>query len=310
MTKQEQIEQLKKEPFQIGEDVTFSIPYEKVNKEKIKEGKKFVTKEIKSQELFTQNGTIKNIVDDIFIICSDSSIRVPDSIIYTWEDKYYKIFRVKFDYISHDLSKCGKDPFIEQDWNARINFYQSDIEQILYRCGWERREKKFNNEEIGDVIIEELDWNPTIINDKGQEVVYQRPFVWTLQEKQLLIDSIYNNIEIGKFVLRNRSWNWIEKRVKEGKIEHTTFKQIVDGKQRISTIIDFINNKFCDSFGNYWDDLSSIAQRKFYSYRHCTYGELGETSTDKDVLGVFMAINHTGAPMSPEHIEFIKSIKL
>ncbi len=40
------------------------------------------------------------------------------------------------------------------------------------------------------------------------------------------------------------------------------------------------------------------------------YKVLIETATDKDVLGVFMAINHTGAPMSPEHIEFIKSIKL
>jgi hypothetical protein len=310
MNKQEQIEQLKKEPFKIGQEVEFSIPYEKITTEKVKEGKKNVIKQIKTQDFFNSSGIIKDIEDDIFIVRNANSTKIPDSIKYTFEDRYYTVFRVKFDYLSHDLSHCGSDPFVEQDWNARINFYQSDIEQILYRCGWDKREKKFNNEEIGDVIIEELDWNPTIINDKGEEVVYQRPFVWTLQEKQLLLDSIYNNIEIGKFVVRNRAWNWIEKRVKEGKIEHTTFKQIVDGKQRISTIMDFINNKFRDSFGNYWSDLSSKAQRKFYSYRHCTYGELGETATDKDVLGVFMAINHTGAPMSPEHIEFVKNIKL
>jgi hypothetical protein len=41
-----------------------------------------------------------------------------------------------------------------------------------------------------------------------------------------------------------------------------------------------------------------------------SYIELDENSTDKDVLSVFLAINFTGVPMSKEHIEYVKSIKI
>jgi len=134
--------------------------------------------------------------------------------------------------------------------------------------------------------------------------------VWTLEQKQLLIESIYNHVEIGKFVLRSRPWDWVEGRVKEGKLEHTAFKDLVDGKQRFTALVEFVSGKFADLQGNHFDDLSYLAQRRFLSYRHLTYVELGEKSTDEDTLKTFLAINHTGKPMSKEHIEFVKSINI
>lgn len=307
MTKQEQINEYFKKPFEKGDSVIFSTEYEKAETIQEDKGKNKKWTSIKVKKDFKGQATIKNIKRNKIEIEFESYISIPSEINVSYNSRNIWTTKDKLTYITNHL---GVDPFIAQDWNSRINFYQSDIEQILWRIGYDRKEKKFKDEKIGEITILELDWNPTVINELGVEIEYQRPFVWTLAEKQLLIDSIYNNIEIGKIVLRNRTWSWIEKRVKQGLIEHTTFKQIVDGKQRCKTILEFINNEFPDSEGNFWDDLSSNAQRKFFSFRYVTYGELGETATDKDVLNTFMCINHAGKPMSKEHLDFVKSIKL
>ena len=309
MTIQEKIEEYNKKPFEIGDKIIWS----KVIEEEVsvasrnKKSKKVSYSKEKVNKLFVSEGKIIQVLSDN----EQLIIELPDyKKIPTIIKTNNNVVTVPISEITYSHRHIGENPFVEQDWNSRINFYQTDIEQILWRIGYDRRESKYKHEKIGDIIIPELDWNPTIINSQGEEIVYQRPFVWSLQEKQLLIDSIYNNIEIGKVVVRLRSWNWVENRLKQNKIEHTAFKQIVDGKQRCNTILEFIKNKFPDSYGNYWDDLSDIAKRKFFSFRYITYGELGENSTDEDVLNTFLCINHTGTPMSPEHIEFIKSLKV
>lgn len=311
MTKHEIIEEYCKKPFEIGDNVNVNIKYKNKSTIKVKEGRKNVEKEIITDNEFTHYGKIVKIIDNsVFDIqLENDSKRIPSEIKTKGEYGAAIVVCGKNE-ISYQIGHLGADPFIDQDWNSRINFYQSDIEQVLWRCGYQRRIKEYTFETIQKYEVPELDWNPTVINDKGEEVIYQRPFVWSLKEKQLLIDSIYNNIEIGKVVVRKRAYEWVKKRILVGKIEHTTFAQIVDGKQRMNTIIEFIQNKFPDSYGNTFDELSDKAKRKFFSFRYITYGELGETATDKDVLNVFMTINHTGAPMSEEHINFVKSIRL
>jgi len=201
----------------------------------------------------------------------------------------------------------GANPFKSE---IQTTSYQIDMEQLLWRCGYDRKERMERNEKYFKVPIQETCLNPTVIDEQGNEVEYQRGLVWSLEQKQLLIESIYNNIEIGKFVIRKRSFNWVEKRVKEGKILNTAFNDLVDGKQRFTAILGFIQNEFPDMNGNYFDELSEKSKRRFMSYRYMTYVELDENATDKDVLSVFLAINFAGVPMSKEHIEYVKSIKV
>lgn len=308
MTKKEQIEQLLAKPFEIGDEVIYTTKYRKSESVQEGKGKKKQWKSIIVEKEFSCDAKITKVEQNRIEVLLNSYETIPSEIVQhgNYENKLTWALPKELTYVTNHL---GSDPFVKQDWNSRIQFYQSDIDQVLWRVGYDRREKSFIHEKLGNIIVPELDWNPTIIDEKGNEVIYQRPFIWTLEEKQLLIDSIYNNIEIGKIVLRNRSWSWVENRIKKGTIEHTTFKQIVDGKQRCNTILEFITNSFPDSYGNFWGDLSSIAQRKFFSFRYITYGELGETATDKDVLNTFMCINHAGKPMSKEHLEFVKSLK-
>ncbi len=204
-------------------------------------------------------------------------------------------------------SHIGCDPFIAKPWNSRLRMISYNLASVLAPI-FDKRKKVFNKEVIDGIDVPELNWNPTIVDSDGNDVVYQRDFCWTLKDKQLLIDSIYNSIDIGKIVVRNRSYKWVENRIKNGK--SAAFKDVVDGKQRLNAIIGFICGEFPDSNGFYWDDLSSMAHLTFYSFSALAYGEVEEDATDADIKAIFLGVNFTGVQMSQEHIDFVKGINL
>ena len=100
----------------------------------------------------------------------------------------------------------------------------------------------------------------------------------------------------------------IQKEMKES--GHGWDFDCVDGKQRMNAILEFVQNKFKDSHGCYWKDLSAYAQREFLNYGRLAVGTMDENTSDKDVINAFLFVNFTGTPMSEEHIEHVKSIKI
>jgi hypothetical protein len=234
------------------------------------------------------------------------AIKIDDQYVYYEKYGWHELQKALLSEIKKDVSHLGYNPFVPE---LRHQKYSIDIDQLISRCGYER-DGKSKMEQYFNVNIPEVCFDPMVFDENGNEVEYQRGLVWTLEQKQLLIESIYNNIEIGKFVFRERSFNWVEKRVKEGKLEHTAFKDLVDGKQRFHAIFGFINNEFSDLNGAYYNDLSNTAQRHFRGYSNLMYIQMDEKTTDKDVLSQFLAINFTGVPMSRDHIEFVKNIKI
>jgi len=127
---------------------------------------------------------------------------------------------------------------------------------------------------------------------------YQRDYVWSLQDKQNLIDSILNNIEIGKFLLIRREWK--EKIKKNNKMY-----EILDGKQRISTIMEFYESRF-QYKGKYFHELSFIDKNKFYDH-HITYME-GENLNEQDRIKLFIRVNTTGKVMDVEHLNNVRKL--
>jgi Protein of unknown function DUF262 len=227
-------------------------------------------------------------------------VKVDSEFVYYRKYGYSELQKRKLTDVRKNPYKIGTNPFQPE---LRMTSYQTDVEQLFWRGGYEKSNRTERNEKYFGVPIPEATINPIIVNEKGEDVEYQRGLVWTLEQKQLLIESMYNNIEIGKFVFRKRTFQWVEKRVKQGKIANTAFMDLVDGKQRYTTLIEFFESKFPDLAGNYYSELSNEAQRKFTGYRQMTYVELDENTTDRDVLNVFLS-------MSKEHIEFVKSIKV
>ncbi len=132
--------------------------------------------------------------------------------------------------------------------------------------------------------------------------------MWSLQDKQLLIESLYQGIDCGKILIRKRAWSEITAMRAKGETE-LSFNDIVDGKQRLHTIKEFILGEFPDMQGNYFGDLSYKSQHLFTNNQQFSYAEMPENTKDADVIKQFLKMNFAGVPQSKEHIEFVKSIQ-
>lgn len=232
---------------------------------------------------------------------------IKDECIFYKKYGYHELQSAPIHMVRKSTSHIGADNFKPR---ASIYMASISIDGLMSRVGFVSRSNIFKHDPYFKVPIPKCNFDSTIVGENGEDICYQRPLCWGIEEKQALIDSIYNNVDIGKFILRERSFDWIEERIEQGKIANTAAADIVDGKQRITTLIDFLSGKFPDSYGSYWNDLSGAAQCKFLNYTSLSYGEMDEKSSDKDVLNTFLAINFAGVPMSKEHIDFVKGLDL
>jgi hypothetical protein len=169
----------------------------------------------------------------------------------------------------HDIYKDKnlKEDIFKKD-ALQINFFQSTLGGLIhsyYNFG--------------------IDMNPS----------YQRDLVWTQSQKELLIDSIINKRDIGKFVLIEKSFE-----------ENEPGYEILDGKQRLSTIIEFYEDRFSYN-GIYFSDLSERDKRYFDSMS-ISMAHVDERSIDeKQIIDYFINLNISGTPISKEFLENLKN---
>lgn len=193
----------------------------------------------------------------------------------------------------------------------RVSFYSIDLWQLIVRAGYNENgtHRTDHNYFVDGVKINELNWNPWVIDVDGEKQHYQRDFVWSMKDRQLLIESIYNQVTIGTFIFRSHGYKYCEKLIKSGETD-VAFKDIVDGKQRLNAIIEFVKGNFPDFAGNYFGDFSESAKRKFLNYSRLSFGELEEGTSDTDTIKVFLNTNFAGVPMSRDHIAFVQSLNV
>lgn len=208
---------------------------------------------------------------------------------------------IKFRY---DIEKVGANPFVEK--GGKITSLNYSLDSIIFMFNLDNN-GRIDKYEFDGVLCNEVNWNPFVYDKNGNKQYYQRDFCWTLKEKQSIINSIYNNVSLGMVLVRKRGWKEIEKMRANGETE-LAFTDIVDGKQRLNTIREYLTNQFPDSYGNYFDDLSAYSQNKLTNNGLLHYGEMPEFTTDEDVLYQFLKVNFAGIPQSIEHIEYVKSL--
>lgn len=156
------------------------------------------------------------------------------------------------------------DTIFSENQDVRLDYYNSSIEGLLLK-------------QYGFGI----DFDPD----------YQRGYVWDETDKELLLDSIFKNIDIGKFVLIHLSdGDWLERGFSY---------EILDGKQRLSTLIEFYENKLAYK-GKYYNDLSRMDKRAFNEHQ-VAVAEVRETDK-KTVLKYFLMLNRTGKSMDESHL--------
>lgn len=125
------------------------------------------------------------------------------------------------------------------------------------------------------------------------EVEYQREHVWKRADKVALIDSIFNNIDIGKFVLVQRDYS------------NEIGYEIIDGKQRLTTLKEFYEDRFKYK-GYYYSELSGLDRHKFREHS-IVYGYL-ENPTKKTIFETFIKLNTCGKPMASKHITHVQNL--
>ena len=214
-----------------------------------------------------------------------------------------------------DLEKnplyVGYNPFSEIIQMPRISFVPYCISAMLSTVGEgrSRDDKGWTvTSKSGRVLpVKHLNWNPYVIDQNGNKQYYQRDFCWSLEDKQNLIESIYRGVDCGKIVLREHSYDVVEKELKNDN-EEISFYDIVDGKQRLNALIGFVNNEYPDKNGKYYSDMSILSRRHFDDVTCFTLATMNSRTTDDDVLKVFLLVNYAGKQMSQEHLNYVKNI--
>ena len=125
---------------------------------------------------------------------------------------------------------------------------------------------------------------------------YQRGRVWDETDKKLLIYSIFNDIEIGKFTFVETPFDEYLK---------TGFtSEILDGKQRLSALVDFVEGRF-DFEGVLFRDMRPSDQTKI-STAPVLVAKLHESTTYKQKLEHFLKVNTFGRQQDPSHLDFVR----
>lgn len=122
---------------------------------------------------------------------------------------------------------------------------------------------------------------------------YQRDFVWGREDQIALIDSIFNKIDIGKFVFVKKDFG--EKFAYE----------IVDGKQRLKAALDYYENRFPYE-GLYYNDLCRQDRRYFKEYS-VLLAEI-ENCDHQQILKYFVMLNKHGRIMDKAQIEKVEQM--
>lgn len=126
----------------------------------------------------------------------------------------------------------------------------------------------------------------------------QRDYVWTIYQKRELIWSVLMNRHIPRMAMIN---------VVSGKDDTKGKYQVIDGKQRLSAMIDFYRNKYTleiDREEYYFCGLPDEYQRVISGYMFAYYivnEDYGNVFTDEDKINWFRYINFAGTPQDTEH---------
>jgi len=158
---------------------------------------------------------------------------------------------------------------LQEDEDIRFNYSQRHLESLFYLL----------YRDVG------LDLNPD----------YQRGNVWSDEQKVSLIESIFKNIDIGKFTIIKRKYR-----------ENFDFLyEVLDGKQRIIAVTEFFEGRFTYK-GKRYQDLHPFDQHHFKSYP-VSYAEI-EPLNNEQKYRYFLKLNTTGVPHDEEHLDKVREM--
>ena len=132
--------------------------------------------------------------------------------------------------------------------------------------------------------------------------VYQRGNVWTDAQKVALIDSVYKNIDIGKFTIIKRKWG-----DNPNKPETPFMYEMLDGKQRLTALYEFYTSKL--NYRSFYYYQMNPSDRNHFKYYSISYAET-DPLTDEQKYRYFLKLNTTGTPVDKAHLRKVRELWL
>lgn len=145
---------------------------------------------------------------------------------------------------------------------------------------------------IERVYFSGVDMNPS----------YQRDYVWSASDKVALIDSIFNNRDIGKFVFVERDW---EAELNRGDASSRMY-EILDGKQRLRAILDFYEERIMYCGLRYSGLLSR--DRNYFENKVVSAADITHTKDRQEIIKLFLFLNRSGRVMDEHHLSQVESL--
>lgn len=138
------------------------------------------------------------------------------------------------------------------------------------------------------------------LESKGMNL--QREFVWNLDQRRELVWSVFIGRRIPRMAMI---------------CTHGEVYQVIDGKQRLSALLDFYNDKFTllvDGKEYLCSELPLEYQQVFgaYAFPYYIHHEDNEGDvSDQDKIDWFMFINYAGTPQDVAHMARLnKSLRM
>lgn len=141
-------------------------------------------------------------------------------------------------------------------------------------------------------------------HERGELILspkYQRNAVWNLNAKSYLIDTILNGLPIPPIFIRQKIDVGLQK----------TIREVLDGQQRLRTIMEFKDNDFkilrsqSEEFGNmYYDGLSDEYKEKFLSFELSV--EIIKTDDEATIYDMFARLNSNNMTLNRQEIRNAK----
>jgi hypothetical protein len=150
-------------------------------------------------------------------------------------------------------------------------------------------------------------WENYLLNKYDFDPPYQRKSVWTEEKQSFFIDSILRNFPIPPVFLQQKIDN------KSGKTRY----ELIDGKQRLTAIVKFINGEIaCSSeladegsegdeiAGKYFGDLDTpeLTEYKSHFWRYSLPIEYIDTDSKKLIDDIFDRLNRNGEPLTGQEL--------
>jgi hypothetical protein len=132
----------------------------------------------------------------------------------------------------------------------------------------------------------------------------QRGFVWSLEQKRELIWSILLERHIPTISVFSLE-------AKERDAPYQEIVQVIDGKQRLSTMLDFYSEKFTieiEGAEYAFSELPKEYQLAISNYSitlNVVYDHPDREITDEDKIAWFKRLNFSGTPQEAEHLNWL-----